>query len=75
MIKGVTHVHLGSIWYQSEPLEGPYCPNQVLGLEFFAVSYSKPALVQKAMVCISRMFLTCDLTSITSKPFNIYCVG
>ena len=30
MIKGVTHVHLGSIWYQSEPLEVPYCPNQFL---------------------------------------------
>ena len=36
--------HLGSIWYQSEPLEVPYCPNQFLGLNFFAVSYSKPAL-------------------------------
>jgi hypothetical protein len=37
--------HLGSIWYQSEPLEVPYCPNQFLGLDFFfAVSYSKPAL-------------------------------
>ena len=29
-----THVHLGSICYQSEPLEVPYCPNQFLGLDF-----------------------------------------
>ena len=27
--------HLGSIWYQSEPLEVPCCPNQLLGLDFF----------------------------------------
>ena len=31
--------HLGSIWYQSEPLEVPYCPNQ-----FLAFSYCKPSL-------------------------------
>jgi hypothetical protein len=37
--------HLGSIWYQSEPLEVPYCQNQFLCLDFFfAVSYSAPAL-------------------------------
>jgi hypothetical protein len=36
--------HLGSIWYQFEPIEVHYCPNQFLGLDFFAVSYSKPAL-------------------------------
>ena len=38
------HNHLGSIWYHSEPLEVPYSPNQFLGLDFFAISYSKPAL-------------------------------
>ena len=27
--------HLGSIWYQSEPLEVSYFPNQFLGLDFF----------------------------------------
>ena len=47
MIKRVTHVHLGSIWYQSEPLEFPYCPNQFLGFDFLAVFYSKPALAGK----------------------------
>ena len=43
-----TFNHLGSIWYQPEPLEVPYYPNQFLGLDFFAVSYSKPALVSPA---------------------------
>ena len=38
--------HLGLIWYQSEPQEVPYCPNQFLGLDFFAISYSKMALAK-----------------------------
>ena len=37
--------HLGLIWYHSEPLEVSYSQNQFLGWDFFAVSYSKPALV------------------------------
>ena len=45
MIKGVTYVHLGPIWYHSEPSDVPFFPNQFLGWDFFAVSYSKPALV------------------------------
>ena len=36
--------HLGSLWYHSKPLEFPYSPNQFLGWDFFAVSYSKTAL-------------------------------
>ena len=44
MIKGVTHAHLGPIWYHSEPLDIPYSPNQFLGWDFFATSYSKMAL-------------------------------
>ena len=52
MIKGVTHAkaitlthaHFGPIWYHSEPSDVPYSPNQFLGWDFFAVSYSKPAL-------------------------------
>ena len=35
MIKGVTHAHLGSIWYHSEPSDVPYSPNQFLGWDFF----------------------------------------
>ena len=31
-------------WYNSEPLEVPYSPNQFFGWDFFAVSDSKPAL-------------------------------
>ena len=40
--------HLGSILYHSEPLEVPYSPNQFLGLDFFAASYSKLALEKEA---------------------------
>ena len=31
-------------WYLSEPSDVPYSPNQFLSKDFFAVSYSKPAL-------------------------------
>ena len=44
-IKGVTHVHLGPIWYHSEPSDVPYSPIQFLVLDFFVTSYSKIALV------------------------------
>ena len=44
MIKGVTHAHLAPILYHSEPSDVPYSPNQFLSWDFFAVSYSKPAL-------------------------------
>ena len=39
MIKGVTHTHLGPIWYQTEPSDVPYSQKPV--------SYSKPALDQE----------------------------
>ena len=40
-----SHDHLGSVWYHSEPSEGPLFPKPVTGQELFlAVSYSKPAL-------------------------------
>ena len=42
--------HLRSICYYSEPLEVPYSPNQFLGWDIFAVSYSKPAL-DLSLVC------------------------
>ena len=43
-----SHDHLGSVWYHSEPSEGPNSPKPVTGQElFFAISYSKPALVQE----------------------------
>ena len=44
MIKGVTHAHLGPIWYHYEPSDISYSPNQFLALDFFAISYSKTAL-------------------------------
>ena len=43
MIKVVTHAHLGPIWYHSEPSDVHYSPNQFLGWDFFAVTYSKTA--------------------------------
>ena len=45
MIKGVTYTHLGPIWYHSAPSDVPYSPNQFLGWDFFAASYSQMALV------------------------------
>ena len=47
IVKGVTHAHLVPIWYDSEPSDIPYSPNQFLGWDFFAVSYSKMTLNQK----------------------------
>ena len=44
MIKGVTHAHLGPIWYPSEPSDIPNFSNQFLGRDFFASSYRKMAL-------------------------------
>ena len=40
MIKGIIHSHLEPIWYNSEPLDIPYSPNQYFGWDFFAASYS-----------------------------------
>ena len=44
MTKGVTHAHLGLIWYHSDPSYVPHSPNQFLALDFFAVSYCNTAL-------------------------------
>ena len=41
MIKGVTHAHLGLIWYHSEPSD---VQTSFLVGDFFAASYSKTAL-------------------------------
>ena len=42
--KLVLNDHLGLIWYDSEPLEVPYYPNQYLERDFFAISYDKAAV-------------------------------
>jgi hypothetical protein len=57
MIKGVTHAHLGPIWYHSEPSDVPYVFQKSvswLGL-LFAVSYSKPALMFQALLYIDEL--------------------
>ena len=38
MIKGVTHAHLGLIWYYADTLDFSYSPNQFLGWDFFGTS-------------------------------------
>ena len=57
--------HLGSIWYQSEPSDVPYSPNQYLALDFFAASYSKIALAYTGSVlrvyCSNIYAVTCGL--------------
>ena len=56
MIKGVSHAHLGPIWYHSEPFKmDSYSPNQFLGLDFFDVSYSKPALVLLSYILLGNI--------------------
>ena len=35
MIEGITHDHLGPIWYHSKPSDVPYFQNQFLGWDFF----------------------------------------
>ena len=57
MIKGVTHAHLGPIWYHSEPSDVPYSPKQFLVLDFFAASYSKIALAAP-VACIAKLVKT-----------------
>ena len=42
--------HLVSIWYQSESLDVTYSQNQFLGWDFFAVSYSRPALIGQLLI-------------------------
>jgi len=49
MIKGVTHAHLGPIWYHSEPSDVTYSQNQLLGT-FSVASYSKTDLIRKFKV-------------------------
>ena len=43
--KFILNAHLGPIWYHAEPLDVLYSPNQFLGWDFFAASYSETALV------------------------------
>ena len=53
MIKGVTHAHLGPIWYHSEPSDVPYSPNHFLGWDFFCCF-----LQQIGSKCSGSFFLT-----------------
>ena len=60
----VVRAHLESIRYHSEPSVIPYSPNQFLGWDFSAVSYSKPALKNQRetsfhAVCYSNKNILC----------------
>ena len=37
MIEGVTHAHLGPIWYHSEPLNVPYSQNLPRPISWFGL--------------------------------------
>ena len=74
-----SHDHLGSVWYHSEPSEGPHSPNQyITGQELFlAVSYSKPALdADFQAIHVSKIRLIQGLAyfyfQVTKCTFNNY---
>ena len=51
MIKGVTYVHFGLIWYHSKPFDIPYSPNQFLGWDFFCRFLHFLPLLNKSFKC------------------------
>ena len=55
MNEGLTHAHLGPIWSHSEHSDVPCSPNQFLGWDFFAASYSKTALELRSNVTLDFM--------------------
>ena len=71
MIKGVTHVHLASIWYQPELLEVPYCPNQFLGFDFFAVFLEQTGSNRKFSKLKLDNLLCLSNKNICHLPLNV----
>ena len=63
MIRGITWTHIQSVWNHSGPSEVPYSTNQSLVRNFFAVSYSKPALV----VMLKSKFFKTNIANISEK--------
>jgi hypothetical protein len=61
---------LMSIWYHSEPSDVSYSPNQILGWEFFASSYSKTALM--VFICHAQRMLLYD-PKISNGPSLKFC--
>ena len=70
MIKGVTHAHLRPIWYYADPVDFPYSPNQFLGWDFFASSYSKTALM--VFICRAQRMPLYNL-KISNGPSLKFC--
>ena len=87
MIKGVTQVHLGPIWYYSEPSYIPYFPNQFLGWDFWRFlrqdgSSTETSLILKFVFSkkatkINEIFTinltVCSKCQIDGEDFVKYC--
>ena len=71
MVKGITHVHLGPIWYHSEPSDVLYSPNQFLGWDFFAVSYSKTTLNSMHSLVVSFKLWKHEFVIWTTRNFEV----
>ena len=63
---GGTHVHLGPIWYHSEPSDVSYSPNQFLGCDYFCCFLQQDGSNEKLA------FLEVSGCSIIDGPRSIY---
>jgi len=61
MIKWVTHVQLGPIWYHSDV---PSAQTSLLVWTFFTASYSKPALIHLPIIPFSDFIFCYDFSGI-----------
>ena len=84
MMKGVTHAHLGPIWYHSEPSDVPYSPNQFLGRDFFSASYSSSYFIyfvfnvkkfNVLILLVSKYLILCVLFFTSFYLFQIRMLG
>ena len=59
MIKGITHAHLGPIWYHSEPSDfrSPLFPKPVTGHELFCHFLQQPGSTKVLTISFFRLFL------------------
>ena len=67
MIKGITHAHIGTIWYHSEPSDVPYSLNQFLGWDFFLPLLTARRLKEILMKAIRRFGILRFVKLITDK--------
>ena len=74
MIRGITWTHIQSIWNHSGPSEVPYSANQYSNWSgtFFAVSYSKPALLPTYILTFKSVSHFAAFSKISHKEFLTY---